>query len=185
MGAHNFYVPAQLFETAEGYLALFVTHDEFWRRLCVEIGRAGVGDAIDRFATMHARYENRAELLAALTARSCRQATAAEWTARLRPLGLPVGRGRRPRRRHWTASSSGPGTWWCRSATDDGPLHMLGNPIRFDGGRGEYRPPPRLHEHTAEVFTSAGDSTSRRETADGAAFRWRRAFSPGPAEPPR
>src|SRR5207249_8861693 len=29
MGAHNFYVPAQLFETASGHLALFVTHDEF------------------------------------------------------------------------------------------------------------------------------------------------------------
>ena len=33
MGAHSFYVPAQLFETASGHLALFVTHDEFWRRL--------------------------------------------------------------------------------------------------------------------------------------------------------
>ena len=33
LGAHTFYVPAQLFETASGYLALFVTHDEFWRRL--------------------------------------------------------------------------------------------------------------------------------------------------------
>ena len=40
LGAHNFYVPAQLFETASGYLALFVTHDEFWRRFCVEIDRA-------------------------------------------------------------------------------------------------------------------------------------------------
>lgn len=28
-GAHSYYVPAQLFPTAEGYLALFVTHDGF------------------------------------------------------------------------------------------------------------------------------------------------------------
>ena len=30
-GAHSFYVPAQLFPTADGYLALFITHDGFWR----------------------------------------------------------------------------------------------------------------------------------------------------------
>src|SRR3954454_9851230 len=39
MGAHTFYVPAQLFETSAGHLALFVTHDVFWRRLCEEVGR--------------------------------------------------------------------------------------------------------------------------------------------------
>src|SRR3989440_9593251 len=39
LGAHAFYVPAQLFETSSGYLALFVTRDELWRRLCLEIDR--------------------------------------------------------------------------------------------------------------------------------------------------
>ena len=58
MGAHSFYVPAQLFETADGYLALFVTHDEFWRRVCVELGRPEWSDD-PRFATMHARAEHR------------------------------------------------------------------------------------------------------------------------------
>ena len=33
-GAHSYYVPAQLFATAEGYLALFITHDGFWRLFC-------------------------------------------------------------------------------------------------------------------------------------------------------
>ena len=65
LGAHSFYVPAQLFETADGYLALFVTHDEFWRRLCVEIGRPEWADD-PRFATMHGAFEHRAELLAEL-----------------------------------------------------------------------------------------------------------------------
>jgi CoA:oxalate CoA-transferase len=30
-GAHSYYVPAQLFPTADGYLALFITHDRFWQ----------------------------------------------------------------------------------------------------------------------------------------------------------
>ncbi len=32
-----------------------------------------------------------------------------------------------------------------------GPLRMLGSPMRFDGVRAQYRPPPRLHEHTDEL----------------------------------
>src|SRR3954454_5205799 len=65
MGAHTFYVPAQLFETAAGYLALFVTTDEFWRRLCKGIERPEWADD-PRFATAHARFDNRAELLGLL-----------------------------------------------------------------------------------------------------------------------
>ena len=37
-GAHSYYVPAQLFPTADGYLALFVTHDRFWQAFA---GRGG------------------------------------------------------------------------------------------------------------------------------------------------
>jgi hypothetical protein len=39
--------------------------------------------------------------------------------------------------------------------TAEGPLHMIGNPIRIDGARGEYGTPPRLHEHTAEILAGA------------------------------
>lgn len=148
-GAHSFYVPAQLFETAEGYLALFVTHDEFWRRLCVEIDRADWGDD-PRFATMHARSTNRATLLRLLGAR-LREATATEWAAKLRPLGLAVGAvlelgealdSDQVRSRGMVVSVP----------TDDGPLYLLGNPIRFDDQPTEYRPPPKLHEHTRDVL---------------------------------
>ena len=39
--------------------------------------------------------------------------------------------------------------------TADGPLRMIGSPIRIDGARPEYRAPPRLHEHTAELLGRA------------------------------
>ena len=36
--------------------------------------------------------------------------------------------------------------------TAEGPLRVMGSPIRFDGARPEYRAPPRLHEHTKDVL---------------------------------
>jgi CoA:oxalate CoA-transferase len=152
MGAHTFYVPAQLFETASGHLALFVTHDEFWRRLATEIGHPEW--ATDpRFATVHARFDNRVELLALLSA-ELKAATAVEWAERLRPLGLAVGAvmnldealdGDLVRERGMVVAID----------TDEGPLRLVGSPVRFEGASPEYRPPPRLHEHTKELLDVA------------------------------
>jgi crotonobetainyl-CoA:carnitine CoA-transferase CaiB-like acyl-CoA transferase len=148
MGAHTFYVPAQLFETADGCLALFVTHDEFWGRLCGEIGRPEWATD-SRFATMHARHDNREQLLELLTP-ELMEASARDWVARLRPLGLAVGAvadlgdaldSELVRERGMIVTLD----------TDAGPLRMLASPVRFDGDRGSYRLPPRLHEHTQEL----------------------------------
>jgi len=160
LGAHTFYVPAQLFETASGYLALFVTRDESWRRLCVAIDRRDWADD-PRFATMHARFENRTALLSALAAR-LKERSAAEWEELLRPLGIPAGAvmdlgdaldGQLVRSRDMVVSI----------ATADGPLRVIGSPIRFDDARPEYREPPHLHEHTENIVgTRAPDRVTRR-----------------------
>src|ERR1700761_7867247 len=60
-GAHSYYVPAQLFPTAEGYLALFITHDGFWKSFC---GEAGIGG----FELMAERTARRDEVLTLVTA---------------------------------------------------------------------------------------------------------------------
>jgi crotonobetainyl-CoA:carnitine CoA-transferase CaiB-like acyl-CoA transferase len=148
LGAHAFYVPAQLFATKSGYLGLFVTRDESWRRLSVEIGRPEWADD-PRFATMHARFLRRDELLGAL-ADCLKEATAVEWEDRLRPLGITAGAvrdladvldGDLVRARDMVVSVD----------TADGQLQMIGSPIRFNDARPEYRAPPRLHEHTADL----------------------------------
>ena len=160
LGAHQFYVPAQLFETASGYLALFVTRDDAWLRLCEAIDRRDWADD-PRFATMHARFEHRAELLAALGER-LKQASAVEWEERLRPLGIPAGavrelgdalEGELVRSRGMVVSLE----------TEAGPLRVIGNAIRFDDVRPEYRTPPRLHEHTHDVLGACvPDRVTRR-----------------------
>jgi crotonobetainyl-CoA:carnitine CoA-transferase CaiB-like acyl-CoA transferase len=149
LGAHTFYVPAQLFETGDGYLALFVTHDEFWRRLCDEIGRPEWATE-PHFATMQSRFTHRTELIELLSA-ELKKTSATEWEARLRPLGLAVG------------AVSTVGTvldsdfvrdrdMVAEIETAGGPLRLLKSPIRFDGERGEMRLPPRLHENTDEIL---------------------------------
>jgi crotonobetainyl-CoA:carnitine CoA-transferase CaiB-like acyl-CoA transferase len=149
LGAHTFYVPAQLFETGAGYLALFVTSDGAWRRLSAEIGRAEWAED-PRFASMQARFQHREQLLAGLGA-VLRGAPAAEWVRRLRPLGIAAGEvvglgdaldGDLVRSRGMVVSVD----------TPDGQLRMVGNPIRCSGSHQEYRPPPHLHEHTSEVL---------------------------------
>ena len=44
MGAHSYYVPAQLFSTADGFLALFITHDKFWKLFAAEANIVGARD---------------------------------------------------------------------------------------------------------------------------------------------
>jgi crotonobetainyl-CoA:carnitine CoA-transferase CaiB-like acyl-CoA transferase len=99
---------------------------------------------------MQARFEHRDGLLADLGA-VLREAPAAEWVRRLRPLGIAVGEvvglpdaldGDLVRSRGMVVSVE----------TPDGTLRMVGNPIRCPGSRQEYRPPPRLHEHSEEIL---------------------------------
>jgi crotonobetainyl-CoA:carnitine CoA-transferase CaiB-like acyl-CoA transferase len=144
-GSHSFYVPAQLFETRDGHMALFVTHDEFWRRLAIELGRtAWVTDP--RFASMKQRSAHRDELLAELRPLLLTD-TSAGWVERLRPLGIPV-----------AAVSSLPTALASDLAaergmvveivTPAGPIRLVGNPIKIEGHTTRYDPPPLLGEHT-------------------------------------
>ncbi len=81
-GAHAYYVPAQMFPTADGHLALFVTHDGFWRSFATEAGIAG-------FATMAERADRPDDVLRAVIDALAGD-SAQNWEKRLKPLGVPV-----------------------------------------------------------------------------------------------
>ncbi len=129
-GAHSYYVPAQLFPTALGYLALFVTHDGFWKSFAGEAGIAG-------FATMSERAQRRDEVLE-LVAGALAGDTAAGWEERLRPLGVPAAAVR-------TLPEALAAT--PEMIINAGGFRLVGSPIRVDGYEPEYGPPPRLGEH--------------------------------------
>jgi len=142
--AHPYVVPAQIFQSADGWITLFISHDDFWRRFCTEAGRAEwIADA--RFASMEARRENRQALLAALEP-VMESDTTASWVARLAPLGVVVApietleqalASELVRERGMVVTVQ----------TEGGPLRSVGNPIRISGMRQAYGPPPLLGEH--------------------------------------
>ncbi|WP_280243718.1 CaiB/BaiF CoA transferase family protein [Nocardia abscessus] len=129
-GAHSYYVPAQIFPTADGYLALFVTHDGFWKTFAAEAG-------IDGFELMADRVARRGEVLAAVTAALAAD-TAIGWEARLRPLGIPAAAVRDLPE----ALEASP-----EAVVTAGEFRLVGSPIRIAGYEPQYAPPPRLGQH--------------------------------------
>ena len=129
-GAHSHYVPAQLFPTASGYLALFITHDRFWRAFATEADVTG-------FPTMAERTARRDDVLAVVTSALAAD-TADNWEARLRALGVPAAAVR-----DLPAALAGAD----RLLVEAGGYRLVGNPIRIDGYRPAYAGPPRLGEH--------------------------------------
>ena len=137
-GAHSFYVPAQLFPTAAGYLALFITHDGFWKTFAAEAGLRG-------FETMAQRSARRDEVLAAVTDVLATD-TAAGWEARLQPLGIPAAAVRTLPE----ALDALP-----EIVVQAGDYRLVGSSIRVDGYQPDYRPPPALGQNDAETYERA------------------------------
>jgi crotonobetainyl-CoA:carnitine CoA-transferase CaiB-like acyl-CoA transferase len=128
-GAHSYYVPAQLFPTADGYLALFITHDAFWKSFAAEA-------SIEGFPTMGERAAHREEVLAVVTSALATD-TAAGWESRLRPLGIPAAAVR-------TLPEALAAT--PELIVTAGNFRLVGSPIRVAGYEPAYRPAPRLNE---------------------------------------
>jgi len=135
-GAHSHYVPAQLFPAAGGsYLALFITHDRFWRAFAAAAGIEAA--AIDGLSTMAQRSARREEVLTAV-AKALSTDTAEGWEARLQAIGVPA-----------VAVRTLPDAL----ARADAPLitaggfRLVGGAIRVDGYEPSYAAAPRLGEH--------------------------------------
>lgn len=130
-GAHSHYVPAQLFPAASGtWLALFITHDRFWRAFAAEAG-------IDGFATMAERTARREEVLT-VVAKALATDTAEGWEARLRPLGVPAGSVL-----SLPEALAGADGSLCTA----GGFRLVGNAVRVAGYEPDYGPAPGLGEH--------------------------------------
>jgi len=145
--AHPFIVPAQVFPTRDGWLMLFITHDEFWKSFCEETGRPDwASDA--RFATIEGRRENRELVIEELT-RVLKTDTAANWVARLVPRGIVAAA--------VDTLDNALASDLARSrdmvvTLDGADVRAVGNPIKMSGTEAEYRAPPRLGEHNDRIL---------------------------------
>ena len=150
--AHPFIVPAQVFPTGDGWLMLFITHDDFWKSFCEEVGRPEwAHDA--RFATIEARRENRA-LLTDEVVRLLKADSAAKWVARLAPRGIVAAA--------VDTLDNALASDLARSRDMvvelEGTLvRAVGSPIKNSGAEPEYRAPPRLGEHNDCILLGSGE----------------------------
>jgi crotonobetainyl-CoA:carnitine CoA-transferase CaiB-like acyl-CoA transferase len=150
--AHPYIVPAQVFETRDSWIALFITHDSFWRLFCNEAGRPEWLED-PRFATMAARRENRDVVVPGITA-LLRTATTAEWVARLAPLGVVVA-GVETLEDALASDVAAARDMVVSMPCEGGEIRAVGNPIRIVGETTHYRAPPLLGEHNALLGGSA------------------------------
>lgn len=151
--AHPYIVPAQLFRTADGWVTLFITHDDFWRRFCEDANRPEwLVD--ERFATMGARRMHRKVVLDAI-AELMLTRTSQEWVDRLTPLGVVVAsvesledalQSDLTRERAMVVDLP------CEGAR----LRAVGSPIKFDDEPARYGAPPLLNEHCALLEREQG-----------------------------
>ncbi len=144
LSAHPYIVPAQLFATADGWLTLFITHDDFWRRFCDEVGRPEWRED-DRFATMAARRRHR-EAVVATVAELLAGDTTERWVARLAPLGVVVA-GVATLEQALASEQVAHRDMVVTIDTPAGPLRAIGNPIKIPGETTTYAAPPLLGEH--------------------------------------
>jgi CoA:oxalate CoA-transferase len=141
-GAHPYIIPAQIFETRDGHLALFITHDDFWRRFARTAGKPDwVSDP--KFATMLARAENRETLVSAIGTLMLTDDTDA-LIERLAPEGIVVA-GVQSLDAALDGALTADRAMVASVSTAHGTLRLVANPIRFDGGDvTRYAEPPML-----------------------------------------
>jgi CoA:oxalate CoA-transferase len=145
-GGHSIFVPAQIFDTSDGHVALFITHDQFWRIFSTELGRPEwLTD--QRFATMEGRGRNR-ELVVREIATAFQQGRTEEWVSRLQPLGVVVAAVSTMAQalEHQAVRDRG---MIASVQTSEGPMRLIANPIKIADVAECYAPPPKLGEHNS------------------------------------
>ncbi len=147
-GAHPIFVPAQIFRTGNGHVALFITHDRFWQTFAGAVDRPDwLRDA--RFATMAARGEHREVVIASIQAQLLRRGSG-EWVALLQPLGIVIAEIQGLQDALASAHAAAR-EMVISIETSGGQLRLVANPIKVGGFQETYRAPPRLGEDAALV----------------------------------
>ena len=149
--AHPSIVPYQLFDCADGPLAVAVGNDEQFRRFCAAIGRSDLPQD-SRFATNKARAGHRVALLSTLSP-ALAALPRGRLLADLRKAGVPAGEVRS------VGEALGSDIAGLRETVVTVPDGRIGeyrsirSPLRLsDSPFAQPSPPPDLGQHTAEVL---------------------------------
>lgn len=151
--AHQSVVPAQTFETADGYIVVMCMKEKFWERLCERLGRPDLSTD-PRFEGFERRSENREALLSILET-EFRKRTNQGWLDLLRgvvPCGPVYGVEEALADEHADARNMLVGV----DHPVFGRLVQMANPIKLSGAQPVYRRAAALGEHTDEILRDLG-----------------------------
>jgi crotonobetainyl-CoA:carnitine CoA-transferase CaiB-like acyl-CoA transferase len=142
-------VPAQLFQTKDGYVVLFITHDKFWRLFAESLDEPEwLSDP--RFSKMSGRSANR-DLVVSQISERLMQKTAEEWVEQLAALGLVVASiCSLPDALEGPLSASR--DMVIEIPVDGDKLRLIGSAIKIAGEAPSFRAPPALGEHSAQLL---------------------------------
>ena len=153
--AHPTIVPYQLFDTADGVLALAVGNDRQFRLMCRDVIDRPDLATDPRFATTVARATNREELISTLETVFKTRPTAI-WIAELRAADVPAGDVRTVQAALASPEIAERGFVAAVPDAVHGSLRLLASPLGLRGTPPrEPVAPPRLGEHTADVLRDA------------------------------
>jgi len=149
------FVPYNVYETADGYLAVIVATDRHWRRLCAGIDHPELADD-DRFATVDARRDNRDEINELLETMFSAD-TAETWFDRLAEQGVPVAP-IRDTRSVWTDEHVQARELRRPMSIGDSGFWAINYPAKFREAEPEDEPSavPDVGEDTLEVLRTVG-----------------------------
>jgi crotonobetainyl-CoA:carnitine CoA-transferase CaiB-like acyl-CoA transferase len=163
--------PYQMFRCRDASIVIGVTNDRIWERFCHALERAEwLTD--ERYRGNRSRNAHRAILVSAIE-ETLAARPAAEWLERLARHEVPCAPVLTVAEilNHPHIAARG-------TVVDAGGLKMVGNPMRFAGFEAEYKAPPALGEHTAQIRRyTEGERSETSEQHHG--------HRPGANPPPR
>lgn len=162
MGNENFTAsPSGTFSTGDGLLNIAANKQEQFEALCAVVGAPELmGDV--RFAQREARKKNRVALREVLEGH-LQDDDAAGWEVRLNQAGVPAGQVLSVEQAlaQPQVAVRGLVAWVPFPGAVGDHIQLTASPVVIDGQRPvPQRPPPRLGEHTEQVLSEFGLSTS-------------------------
>lgn len=150
--AHATVVPYQLFDSADGVLALAVGNDLQFKNLCIQVLERPDLWADERYQKNRDRVLNRRTLIPAL-AEVFRTRGTTEWIRLLKLAGVPAGQVRKVSEVFSSPEVAERGLVVEVPDERHGTLRLMASPLRLSGT--PVRPPvapPRLGEHTSDIL---------------------------------